>query len=100
MLTVYKYPLSLDDDVTLALPEGAQVLTIQMQNGDPVLWALVNPDAPTEQRSFHITGTGHSIEEPRSQWRYVATFQMLGGALVFHVFEQIKAARERVEEDT
>jgi hypothetical protein len=85
MATIYKYPLE-PGRTQLNLPRGAQVLTVQMQHGSPCLWAKVDPMQPTEPRTFDVYGTGHQMpDDPRLL--YVATFQMDGGALVWHVFE-------------
>ncbi len=50
----------------------------------PFIWALVDTDAPEEARVFHVRGTGHPAD---ALGRYVGTFQIDGGALVFHLFE-------------
>ena len=57
----------------------------QMQGEQPQLWALVDPDQPNEWRTFEMYGTGHPM--PANPGEYVETFQMDGGALVWHVFE-------------
>ena len=85
MTRVYKYPLT-PGRTELRMPEGALVLTVQMQNGEPCLWVKVDPSKPEEDRVFEVYGTGHDMpDDPRLF--YVATFQMAGGALVFHVFD-------------
>jgi len=83
--TVYKYPFQIADEVILGIPSDAQLLTVQMQNGQPCLWALVDPGNEIERRRLLVRGTGHDAEEIG---RYISTFQMHGGALVFHVFEE------------
>lgn len=85
MRTIWKYPLPVIDRFDLPLPTGATSLTVQMQRGEPCLWALVNPHAPTTIRQFVICGTGNSV--PFDAGNYIGTFQMEGGALVFHLFE-------------
>jgi len=83
---VFKYPLPvLDDYVRVDMPRGAELLCVQMQHGTPCVWALVDPTVALMTRVLRIAGTGHPIE--RDVGRYVGTFQMHGGALVFHVFE-------------
>lgn len=82
--SVWKFPVSLEDQFPLEMPEGAQPLSVQMQHGQPCLWALVNPDAPRRSRFFRLVGTGHPVEEGLG---FVGTFQLNGGALVFHLFE-------------
>ena len=90
MATIYKYQLKAGR-TALSMPQGAQVLTVQMQNGEACLWAKVNPSKPHEVRSFDLRGTGHTMpDDPRLT--YVATFQMDDGALVWHVFDSTHAA--------
>ncbi len=85
MRTVYKYPLEFCDVQEIAMPEGAQSLCAQVQNEKPQLWALVDPSRPMARREILVLGTGHPIDV--SPLRYISTFQVRGGSLVFHVFE-------------
>ncbi len=82
---VYKYPLEVADTVDLTMPAGADVLCVQMQDGRPYLWAKVDVEASKSLRRFYVVGTGHPM--PVDAKRYVGTFQMASGKLVFHVFE-------------
>lgn len=90
MTTIYKYPL-LPGRTYLEMPRGAQVLTVQMQRGSPYLWARVDPTEQKSMRVFEVFGTGHEMPDD-PQLVYVATFQMDGGALVWHVFDCTHAA--------
>jgi len=91
MLKVFKYDISINDYFTVNLPKGAQVLKVEFQYNKPQLWALVDPDAPTEERTFRFAGTGHSINDAPEQLKFINTFQMKNGALIFHIFEVINA---------
>ena len=88
-LVIWKFPVALEDKFSISIPSGAQILTLQLQRGRPQMWVLVNPEAPPEQRTFHIVGTGHRYSaRTLSLWRYRGTFQMQDGAFVWHVFEE------------
>jgi hypothetical protein len=87
MLKVWKYPIMAADHFSLPLPEGAQVLTVQTQGHDPMLWALVDPSAKLVERHFRLAGTGHEIIEAPESLKYVGTFQLPTLGLVFHLFE-------------
>lgn len=89
MKAVYKYEIPIEDEFTLVLPKGARLLCIQAQRDTPCLWALVDTLVVREARHFRLAGTGHPIENPESL-SFIDTFQMHGGASVFHVFERIK----------
>ena len=82
---IYKYQLPTSNTDTVAMPKGAQILCVQVQKDTPYIWALVDPDLPTETRRFSIYGTGWDITSPPG--KYVGTFQLASG-LVFHVFEE------------
>ena len=86
--TIYKYELPVEGRFVLALPENAQVLTVQIQHGKPVLWALLCPGEGAVPRHFEIFGTGLQVPhlDDGSARHYVNTFQVNGG-LVFHLFE-------------
>lgn len=87
---VWKYPVTTDDKFTLYLPENAEPLTVQPQNGELCMWVLVDPDAPTNARTFRLAGTGHPIYiEEGQRLDFVGTVQGYGGALVFHIFEVV-----------
>lgn len=87
MFKVWKYDVPIDDYFELNMPIGAQVLTVDVQAERPCLWALVDPDMPKEKRRFRFAGTGHPINEPENRLRFINTFQMRGGSLIFHIFE-------------
>lgn len=79
---VWKYPLAADR-TNLDMPLGADILTVQVQNQTPTLWALVEPDNVRETRAFQIVPTGGFV--PLTMKRYVGTWQ--SGPFVWHLFE-------------
>lgn len=89
--TIWKYELETKDKVKIEMPIGAEILTLQTQNGSgkPCLWVLVDEKQSLETREFHIFGTGHIIydSETNKQRRYIGTYQSQSGNLVFHCFE-------------
>lgn len=85
MKTVWKFPIRGIENVSLQMPAGAQLLHAALQIGQLCVWALVDPTQKNEDRHLRIAGTGHAITEEIKQ--YLGTFQVSGGALIFHVFE-------------
>lgn len=83
---IWKFPLS-SKDATVEMPEHAEILTVQAQGEIPCIWAIVNPDNEKELRHFEIYGTGHDLTA--SKKKYIGTFQVNGGAFVYHLFERI-----------
>lgn len=91
MKTIYKYPLSIIAENLIQKPRNAEILSIQMQNSIPCIWALVETNNETELKIIEIIPTGSKIEPlTHHQGRqFIGTFQMQGGSLVFHAFEII-----------
>lgn len=85
MKVVWKYYVPIEDEFTLLLPAGARILAVQAQHNEPQMWALVDPNAAPQPRRFRLAGTGHPIE---GEWSYLGSFQVHGGNLVFHLFEE------------
>jgi hypothetical protein len=87
MKKIYKYSLALTDTQFVELPLGAEILTVQMQGDRLCLWAMINtlPEAIKKNRRIEIIGTGNPV--PTGDLKYISTFQMMGGGLIFHVFE-------------
>ena len=87
MKTIYKYLLKVEDYQMIIMPRSAQILTVQAQREKPCIWALIETDNEPEERYFRMAGTGHSISSKAKLLRFVGTFQIMNGDLVFHVFE-------------
>lgn len=81
--TIWKYPIGTETEIEM--PEFAQVLSVQVQNGEPFIWVLVNPDLARTMRRFVTYGTGHQL--PSNPGMYLGTFQLSQLGLVFHLFE-------------
>ena len=94
--TIWKYTISLGD-TRIDMPQGAKILAVQFQAGEIALWALVWPHLPMEKRAITIYGTGHPI--PAAPGDYIGTVQTLGGALVWHVFDETEARRALESEE-
>ena len=87
--TIYKYKLSVQDRQEICIPSGASLLSVQMQNGAPCLWALVNTDKPLRKVVIRMYGTGHEVTNPDSL-EFIGTFQYVEYGLVYHVFKEIQ----------
>ncbi len=91
MKTIYKYPIEIiTDTFTIAIPIDAEILTIQMQYETPCIWAIVETESQPENRYFEIIGTGNPFPEESIERKYIGTFQLYGGGLVFHLFERLQ----------
>jgi hypothetical protein len=93
MKTIWKYGLSTTDRQTLLLPQYSEILTAQVQDGNPALWVLVDTEIKTKvARVIEIFGTGNPIDDVDARFvtrKYIGTYQLLDSAFVGHVFERI-----------
>lgn len=86
--TIWKYELKVTDHNRLELPKGANILCVQLQHGQPCLWAEVNSkEQEKEVRLIETFGTGHKLDS--SPRKYISTYQLQNGSLVFHVYEYL-----------
>jgi len=83
MKVVYKYAIHETVVSTLELPKYSKILCVQMQQGKPKIWALVDTKQPLEARKFLVIYTGQEFQDSGSN--YIGTYQV--GALVYHLFE-------------
>lgn len=88
MKQIWKFPLAVTDRQIIEMPMGADILCVQMQRDSVCLWALVNPERDKAERIIDIYGTGHNMDDDYHGY-HIGTFQLNGGALVFHVFEAV-----------
>lgn len=87
---IWKFRFDVTDKPKITMPVGARILCVNVQGGQPYVWAEIdNVDAaeiPTETRRFRMLGTGHEFD-PGEAGRYIGTFLMHEGYLVFHMYE-------------
>lgn len=87
MKIIYKYELKEIDVNKLSMPEDAQILCVQTQKGIPYIWALVDDKKEVKSKFIMTIGTGHPM--PDNPKKYIGTYQLFEGDLVYHVFELI-----------
>lgn len=59
---VYKYQASVGAG-TIRIPEQVNVIHADMQDGQPTVWAEVDPGEPKTRYPFHIVATGGAVPE-------------------------------------
>lgn len=85
MSKIFKFKLNIVDEQIISMPKGSQILSVQEQHGEIVMWALLeDPKNPYYNRKFLIFKTGSQITD---KLKYIGTVQTSGGDLVRHVFE-------------
>lgn len=102
MKTIWKFELVVTDLQDVKMPEGAQILSVQGQEVSestaqgsrhciaPMMWALVDSDAPMGLRRIGIVGTGMPAPETGE---YIGT--AICGFLVWHVFDGGEVAQNQ-----
>jgi hypothetical protein len=90
MKKIWKFHCDIQDgSILISMPDGAEIITVQMQHGGPCIWAIVDDTSTWVYRRFRWVGTGHPMGD--DPMRHVGTVQLEGGVLVFHLFELLPA---------
>ncbi len=84
MQRILKYLIDVNDAVFHMLPDNAELLTVQNQNGEIFLWAKIDDSAIVRKRKFIVFGTGQPFDVVLR--KYIGTVQV--GIFVWHVFEE------------
>lgn len=74
----------------ILMPFNAKILTVQTQMGKPYIWAMVNDNSNVEYE-FTIFDTGEEIPNDFDtvfDHTYVGTYQLFGGAEIYHLFKK------------
>lgn len=83
MKKIFKYQLD-GLHAILEMPLGSEILTVQGQGNNIVLWALVDTSKALEKREFNIYLTGEILDNLSG--KYIGTVQI---DLVYHIYEII-----------
>lgn len=84
--TIHRYQLNcsgLREEVKM--PEGAELLTVDVRDGDVHLWAQVDTRNPEKTRLVTCYGTGQPT--PNNPGKYIGTTQLFSGKLVLHWYD-------------
>ena len=93
-MRVFKYPLAVEfGDQHIEVPRGALPLSVHLQDGEPMLWALVDDEGELRDTlCVTIIGTGHYLDRDDFDTagggglRFLGTVLMDRGARALHVF--------------
>lgn len=78
--------------VSVEMPTGAEILSIENQHETLVVWAMVDPNATRmEQREFTLLATGATLLSDAARdlnvnFLFMKTVLFSGGSFVLHVF--------------
>lgn len=97
MKLIWKEELNIDDFQELHIRKGykfSEILTIQLQNGKPVVWFTVTEQLSeiweTDIVKIRVFCTGDYMPSDSSNLVYINTVQLLSGGYVAHFFKELK----------
>lgn len=85
MKAVHKYEIYFRETnlASFLIPRGAKFLSLQVQNGNPVLYFEVESLNKTTKQDFLLVETGVTIP---TGVKYIGTVMLAGGSYVLHVY--------------
>ena len=84
-MKIFKYFVDMMSDPVIVMPDGADILTVSIQNNEMVVWAKVDPSvAYFRAYQFYVVGTGFDVPKDA---KYLETVQDDGS--VWHIFMEI-----------
>lgn len=81
---IWKFQFDLSESLTIMMPKQAQIIKVENQNGFPCIWAIVDTNAPKQERRFMVVWTGHPFDYGHDVF-HVGTF--VQEQFVWHLFE-------------
>ena len=98
MRKIFKYKLNVSYDGMvntwdpvqgIQMPYGAKILSVGIQGGEAVLWALVDPEniVTMDKRKIYIVNTGGELGDQFDGRRFIGTLIFGSGGFILHVFE-------------
>ncbi len=87
METIHKLRLDVVNYQSVVLPEGSEILTVQIQKGTPCIWYKVKDTINSESRGILMYTTGKYVD--KVEGKYIGSFQLYDGEFVAHVFEDV-----------
>lgn len=91
MRRIFKYELTIEDVQVIETFTSFEPLSVKVQKGTPVLYAIVDDETEMQKVRIRTYGTGFGVEPYTMKDEYVGTYLLHEGELVFHVFCQAYA---------
>ncbi len=83
MTTIHKYPLAIDDNLIIEMPQPAEIIHVGLDPAQrPCVWAVVDPAEEMTSRTLYVVGTGHPM--PAKAQTHIGSF--VQGPFIWHVF--------------
>ena len=85
---IWKYQMPVAENFTMRLPENAQIIRMAGENGYLWLWAVVDTQAPLENRKFSAFKAGGEMPDDISSLVYVGMASIyIQQELMLYIFE-------------
>ena len=85
-MKIFKYPIGLGSTI-LEIPEPAKILSVQVQDGMAVLYALADEEEKMVRKHITTIMTGQDADLFNSE--YIGTLMLDGGMFVLHAFVEV-----------
>lgn len=87
MYTIHKFPLQVQYSQVVAVPGFIGMLSVSVQRGVTVIYALVEEGGVTNKMEFRMINTGHPADGvEKGRWSFLGTANIDDGDLMRHVF--------------
>ena len=83
-MKIWKFELKKERTQLVKMPLNSEIMDIQFQNDNLVMWALVDPESEQIEVKINMYGTGLEIHNNTIKDEYLTTIQ--DGELVWHFF--------------
>jgi hypothetical protein len=84
-MTIHKYTLDVAPRVSIPMPLGARILSVQVQENELRVWALVDPSQKLCTQIFQVCRTGGPVDT-HPGYRFIDTVQL--NWAVWHIFHR------------
>jgi hypothetical protein len=89
-VTIFKYQMPVLERFTMKLPKGAQILRVDDQDGMFWMWAVIDTDAPDEERKFFSVKCGGKSPVGIATGEYIGFCKLyVQQELALYIFEEV-----------
>jgi hypothetical protein len=90
-LKIWQYEIpakARNEGFKVKMPAGAVITSVQRGELSAVIFAMVNPEMPEEERLFYVAGTNFSLPSPEPEYKALHPVgSWLGFGKWWHLFE-------------
>ncbi len=85
-MKIFKYKVEIKSEFIIEMPEGSEVLCVEVQRDAPYIWVMCDSSRRKEMRIFGVKATGQDFGDA-DRTDYIGSFLLDGGSFVGHLFE-------------